>query len=56
MREGREEERHNLCSPKKKKTGIKLMYNSKGTINKVILSVKKKPTADKKKSSDRSVV
>lgn len=30
MREGREEERHNLCSPGKLKKGIKLIYNAKG--------------------------
>lgn len=43
MREGREEERHNLCSPGKLKKGIKLIYNVKGKKegNKVILSCEK---------------
>lgn len=57
MREGREEETQPLLAKKKtrKKRGIKLIYDSKGTINKVILSCEKK-TADKKMSSNRSVV
>lgn len=56
MREGREEERNNLCSLGQLKKGIKLIYNSKGKGRKVILTCEKQKMADKKMPSNRSVV